>query len=119
MDPLTLAAQAVLVVTIGLGACGLFWPEWVMKLLNLAPEGGRQGFSEVRAVNGALFVGLGLAGLILPAPAAAVVGIGYLAAAFGRFVSIMLDGSGTRMIWRFFGFELAFGLILLVAYWPF
>ena len=107
----------ILLLTIILGGFGLIAPRWTMKLLNLAPEGGKQGFSEVRAVNGSMFIGLGLAGLLLPAPAAATVGFGYVAAACGRLVSIALDGSGTGMIWRFALFEALFGIGLIAWQW--
>lgn len=114
---LDLIATLVLIITALLGAIGLFRPRWTMTLLNLAPEGGQQGYSEVRAVNGAMFIGLAFAGLFLPAPAAAVVGFAYLAAALGRLSSIFLDGSGTGMIWRFFGVELLFAVILIASNW--
>jgi len=110
-------AYAILITTVILGGFGLFRPRWTMTLLNLAPEGGNQGYSEIRAVNGAMFVGLGLAGLLLPAPAAAVLGFAYLAAAGGRLCSIFLDDSGTRMIWRFVGVEFLFGVLLIASNW--
>lgn len=117
MSVLEITATVILLLTIFLGGFGLIAPRWTMKLLNLAPEGGKQGFSEVRAVNGAMFVGLGLAGLLLPSPAAAAVGCGYLAAAIGRLTSIALDGSGTGMIWRFALFEALFGIGLIASDW--
>jgi hypothetical protein len=76
---------------------------------------GPRGVTEVRAVLGGAFIGLGLAMLILnDANAYATVGIMYLVVAAVRLVSMFLDGSVVRSNWISLAFEIVFGLILVL-----
>lgn len=105
-----------MVLTIGFGTIGWLWPRYTMGVLDLTTDGSTLGLSEIRAASGALFVGLGLCGLLLRQPAAFVtVGAAYLGAATGRLTSILLDGSGSVTAWSFFAVEIGLGLYLAAA----
>jgi len=54
---------------------------------------GVRGVSEIRAVFGGLFIGLGLAPLFLGVPAYQMLGTGYLAIAAARVFSVLFDKS--------------------------
>lgn len=83
-----------MLATIAFGAIGWLKPRYTMDKLDLATAGSELGLSEIRAANGALFVGLGVAALAIQAPIAfAMVGFGYLGAAIGRLSSLILDKS--------------------------
>lgn len=106
----------VMVATIGFGLIGWLLPKRTMKMLGLSTVGKRLGISEIRAVNGALFVGLGVGAIALSEPIAfAVVGFAYAGAALGRLTSIVIDRSGTAASWCFFSVEAVFGGFLVFA----
>ena len=101
-------------VSIGLGAIGWFAPRYTMALLDLQPGGTSMGHSEIRAVSGALFVGLGLGALFLGEPFAyAMIGFAWAGAAIGRLTSILADPAPTRRTYNFFAVEAAVALTLL------
>ena len=104
-------------LTIGFGLIGWLAPGYTMAKLGLATVPGSEvGKSEIRAANGALFVGLGVGALALGAPVAwAALGCAYAGAALGRLTSIVVDGSGTALSWSFLAVEAALGLWLLLA----
>ncbi|MEI6028888.1 MAG: DUF4345 family protein [Betaproteobacteria bacterium] len=79
------------ILTIALGLLGLLAPLLAGRMVGLKPEGPR-GLSELRATYGGLFAGLGLACLVLQAPAAyAVAACAWLGAALARLASMALD----------------------------
>lgn len=105
--------------TIGFGAIGWLAPRYTMAVLDLATDGSALGLSEIRAASGALFVGLGLAALLLRDPLVfVVVGAAYAGAALGRATSIALDGSGSTTSWTFLAVEIAFAAWLILANLP-
>jgi hypothetical protein len=78
-------------LTIALGLLGLLAPLHAARMVGLKPESHR-GVSELRATYGGLFTGLGLACLVLQAPAAyAVAACAWLGAALARLVSMTVD----------------------------
>lgn len=80
-------------ITLGLGALGLLSPERAARLVGLKPEG-RRGLAELRATFGGLFAAMGLWVLVTQAPAAKLLlGVGWLGAAVGRAVSVVVDRS--------------------------
>lgn len=82
--------------TIATGIVSLFWPRSVYGFTGLRAEGGR-GITEIRAVLGAFFVGLGAAALIFNAPASyKMLGITYLLVAVTRTVSMFVGASVVR-----------------------
>jgi hypothetical protein len=104
----------VSVATIGFGLMSIVSPPAAERFTGLTANGPR-GISEIRAVLGGLFVGLGLAALIFRTPSAfGTVGIGYLIIAVVRGASIYFDHAATPTNWLSLGFELAFGILLLI-----
>lgn len=79
--------------------------------LNVA---GMRGVSEIRAVFGGLFIGLGLAPFFLGSAAYIMLGIGYLAIAAARTFSIVFDKSYAQSNWISLGIEIVFGVILVI-----
>ncbi len=103
-----------LVGTMATGLFALIRPQAVRGFTGLYPEGGR-GISEVRSVLGGLFIGLGAAPLVLAAAAAyRVVGIGYLAIAAVRGVSMFVDKAVIRSSIISLVVEIVFGVILIL-----
>jgi hypothetical protein len=79
------------ILTVALGLLGLLAPLHAGRMVGLKPEGPR-GLSELRATYGGLFAGLGLACLVLQAPAAyAVAASAWLSAALARLLSMAVD----------------------------
>jgi len=104
----------VSVATIGFGLMSIISPPAAERFTGLTAAGPR-GVSEIRAVLGGLFVGLGIAALVFRTPSAfGTVGIGYLAIGVVRAASIYFDKAPTPTNWLSLGFEIAFGVLLLV-----
>ena len=106
--------QIILAVgTIATGLISLIWPRSVQGFTGLNAPGPR-GISEIRAVLGGGFIGLGMAPLILGAPAYQMLGIAYLAIAVARIASIVLDRSYERSNWISLATEIVAGIILIL-----
>jgi len=104
----------VAVATMGFGIMSIVSPPAAERFTDLATTGPR-GVSEIRAVLGGLFVGLGLAALIYHTGTAfGTVGIGYLAIAVVRAASIYVDKAPTSSNWLSLAFEVVFGILLLL-----
>jgi len=104
----------VAVATIAFGAMSIVSPPAAERFTGLNAAGPR-GLSEIRAVLGGLFVGLGIAALIFRTPSAfGTVGIGYLAIAVVRAGSIYFDKAPTSSNWVSLAAEVVFGILLLV-----
>lgn len=105
----------LMLATIVFGLIGWLMPHYTMNKLGLALVAGRSvGMSEVRAVNGCLFVVIGIAALLIDDSLAyAMVGFMYAGAALGRLTSIVVDGSGEFLSFSFFAAELAFAAYLI------
>jgi hypothetical protein len=102
------------VLTIATGLISLIRPRAVLGFTGLAVPGGR-GVTEIRAILGGGFVGLGVAPLILNAPAAYIMlGITYLVIAAARVAGVVLDGSVERSNLISLGFEIVAGIILVL-----
>ncbi|MEL6951843.1 MAG: DUF4345 family protein [Pseudomonadota bacterium] len=106
----------IAIVSIGLGMCGWFAPRWTMQQLDMSSGPSNMAYTEVSAVSGCLFVGLGIGAIILNEPFAwLLMGACYAGAAVGRVTSIMRDNAGSRQSWTFFGTEAALGVWLILA----
>jgi hypothetical protein len=107
--------KAIMAVgTIATGLISLIWPRGVQGFTGLSAPGPR-GITEIRAVLGGGFVGLGLAPLILGAPAAyQMLGITYLVIAVARIAGIILDKSYEGSNWISLGVEIVAGIILIL-----
>ena len=103
-------------LTIVLGLMGWLAPRWTMQQLDIHAGPTNMAYTEVSAVSGCLFVGLGLGAIALNDPLAWVVlGIAYAGAAVGRVTSIFRDDAASRQSWTFFGCEAALGAWLILA----
>ncbi len=102
------------VATIATGLISVFLPRSVIGFTGLSPLGGR-GLTEIRAVLGGLFVALGAAPLILKVPQTfQMLGVGYLAVAAVRLVSMVIDRSFVQSNVISLVVELAFGAVLVL-----
>lgn len=99
--------------TIAVGAYSMLWPRRVRKFTGLDVENGR-GITEIRAVLGGFFVGLGLFAIILGGEAYRLLGATYWVVAAVRGVSMFVDDSVEQSNIVSIGSELALGLMLLV-----
>ena len=75
---------------------------------------GVRGVSEIRAIFGGLFIALGLAPLFLGATAYQMLGLGYLAIAVARTVSIVFDKSYAQSNLISLAIEIVFGVMLVI-----
>lgn len=108
--------------TAGTGLLALIKPTSVYGFTGLVAEGAR-GISEIRAIFGGLFIALGVVPFILGLPdlsgqlaqtAFQILGIGYLAIAVTRLVSIFLDKSMASSNFISLAIEIVFGIILIL-----
>lgn len=109
---LRLIAAAVTALT---GLLLVFWPARFSGFTGLAPDTAR-GLTEIRAAMGGLFTALGIAPIAFNSlPMYRMLGIGYLAIAVVRIVSMVVDGSiGEQSNWISLAVEVAFGVILII-----
>jgi len=101
--------------TIATGFISLFWPLSVTGFTGLSAPGPR-GITEIRAILGGLFIGIGVAPFILNNNVAAyrMMGIMYLAIAVARAVSIVIDKSAVQSNIISLVVEIIFGAILVL-----
>lgn len=99
--------------TAATGLLALVKPTAVYGFTGLTADGPR-GISEIRAIFGGLFIALGVAPFIFGELGYQVLGIGYLAIAFVRLVSIFLDKSTASSNLISLGIEIVFGIILIL-----
>ena len=100
--------------TVATGALALFAPRSTFGFTGLTAPGPR-GITEIRAVLGGLFIGLGLAPFILKHPAAyQMLGIAYLAIFAVRLVSLFVDRSFEQSNYISLAVEIALGVILIL-----
>ena len=104
------------VLTIALGLVGFLAPGFTMNKLALKPDGSNMGYTEIRAANGALFIGAGVGALFLSLPVAfAMVGFLYAGAAVGRITGILLNNASSKQSWGYFSAEAVLAIYLLIA----
>ena len=114
MTILEILKIATAVATILTGMVSLFWPLKVRGFTGLEVNGGR-GITEIRAILGGFFIGLGGALLILNDPAAYLtLGIAYLVVAVVRTISMFIDKSVVQSNVISVISELIFGVILII-----
>jgi hypothetical protein len=100
--------------TILTGLYSLLKPAAVTGFTGLSPVGGR-GITEIRSILGGLFIGLGIAILVLATREVyQALGIMYLAIAAVRLVSIFVDKSSVQSNWISLAVEIIFGIILMI-----
>ncbi len=113
MDFLTILKIIAALATAATGLLALVRPSAAYGFTGLNAAGGR-GVSEIRAVFGGLFIGLGAAPFFLGAAGYTMLGIGYLAIAAARTFSIIFDKSYAQSNWISLGIEIVFGVILVI-----
>jgi len=103
------------IATVATGALAFFAPRSVFGFTGLSAPGPR-GITEIRAVLGGLFIGLGLAPFVLRQNPATyrMLGIAYLAIAITRLISLFVDKSFEQSNTISLAVEIAFGLILVL-----
>ncbi len=100
--------------TIATGLISLIRPKAVQGFTGLSAPGPR-GITEIRAILGGGFIGLGMAALILGVPAAyQMLGLTYLAIAVARIFGIVLDRSFESSNWISLAVEVVAGIILIL-----
>lgn len=83
-------------ISIAAGLLGLVCPHPVSRVIGIHIPG-RLGLSEVRATYGGLFIGAGLAVLLIGSrDAALVLGAAWAGAFLARAVSFVIDASRTK-----------------------
>jgi hypothetical protein len=102
-----------LLATAASGLFVLLAPRKTVGFTGLEPIGGR-GVTELRAVLGGLFIALGLAPLVLGPTAVLMLGIGYLAIAAVRAISIVVDHSAVQSNIISLVSEIALGIVLVL-----
>jgi hypothetical protein len=97
------------------GIVSLFWPRRVVFLLTGLRSAGARGVTEIRAVQGGLFMGLGGAVLLSREPLAwRLLGLGYVGIASARTASMFADRTFDRTNVANLAAEVAAALILLL-----
>jgi hypothetical protein len=100
--------------TVATGLIALVRPRSIKGFTGLEAVNSR-GITEIRAVLGGLFIGLGLAPFILAGPAVyQAIGIMYLAIAIVRTVSMFLDKSVVQSNIISLAVEIVFGILLVL-----
>mgnify|MGYP005867446039 CR=1 FL=1 len=110
---------AAAVATVLVGAVSVFYPTRISGFTGLDVAGNARGITEVRAVLGGFFIGLGLAPLIWRShaePMYLMLGFAYLVVAGVRTVSMVVDGSVVQSNIISIVSEIALGVILV---WPY
>jgi hypothetical protein len=102
------------IATILTGMVSLFWPLRVRGFTGLEVNGGR-GVTEIRAILGGVFIGLGAAVLFLNDPVAyQTLGITYLVVAVIRTIAMFVDRSVVQSNIISVIAEVILGLILVL-----
>ena len=99
--------------TVATGLLALVKPTATYGFIGLNAIGVR-GVSEIRSIFGGLFIGLGLAPLFLGTPSFQMLGIGYLAIATARTISIVFDKSYAQSNLISLVTEIVLGIILVL-----
>jgi hypothetical protein len=102
------------IATIATGLISLIRPRSVQGFTGLTAPGPR-GVTEIRAVLGGAFIGLGVAPLIFNQPVAyQMLGATYLTIAVARIIGIALDRSFETSNLVSLAVEIVFGIILIL-----
>lgn len=111
---MSVAAYLGAAISIAAGILGLLWPRTVSRVIGLRIPG-RLGLSEVRATYGGLFIGAGLAVILIGnRDAALVLGAAWAGAFLARAVSFVIDHSRTKENIAGLAIEVAIALLLLL-----
>jgi hypothetical protein len=95
------------------GVLALVRPTAVYGFTGLTANGVR-GISEIRAIFGGLFIGLGVAAFFLGQTAYQMLGVAYLGIAVARLFSMVFDKSFAQSNIISLVIEIVFGAILIL-----
>lgn len=113
MSSLEILKNIAALGTIGTGLVSLIRPLAVRGFTGLEAQGAR-GITEIRAVLGGVFIGLGIAPFMFDSPVAyQTLGFMYLCVAVVRSVSMIIDRSIVASNLISVAFEIVFGVILV------
>jgi hypothetical protein len=113
MTVLLFLKYLALVLTIVTGALSILWPKSIKGFTGLEASSPR-ATSEIRAVMGGVFLGLGIAGFLLHTPEVyKMLGIGYAAIAVVRAISIPVDKAAEKSNIISLATEIVLALILI------
>ena len=111
---ITILQIIAVIGTILTGLYSLLAPTRIEGFTGIKTIGGR-GITEVRTIFGGLFIGLGLAAILLdPAVSYPMLGLMYVALAAVRAVSMVVDKSVERSNIISLIVEIIFGVILVL-----
>ena len=113
MDISTILKIIAALATVATGLLAFFKPSAAYGFIGLKADGAR-GVSEMRSIFGGLFIALGIAPLFLGATAYLMLGIGYLAIAVARSISIVFDKSYAQSNIISLIIEIVLGIILIL-----
>lgn len=113
MDILLVLKIIAALATVATGFFALLKPSAAYGFTGLSAEGVR-GLSEMRSIFGGLFIGLGIAPFLLGEAGYTMLGIGYVAIAVARAVSIVYDRSYAQSNIISLVTEIVLGIILVV-----
>ena len=113
MDILTILKIIAALATAATGLLAFFKPSAAYGFIGLNADGAR-GVSEIRSIFGGLFIALGIAPLFLGTTAYLMLGIGYLAIAVARTISIVFDKSYAQSNIISLIIEIILGIILVI-----
>ena len=113
LNILIIARIIAVLATAATGLLALIKPAAAYEFTGLNPTSVR-GVSEIRAIFGGLFIGLGLAPLFLGLVAYQLLGIGYLAITAARGFSILFDKSYAQSNLISLGIEIVLGIVLVI-----
>jgi hypothetical protein len=114
MNILKLIQIIAVIGTLLTGMLSLFWPKMAEGFTGLTAPGGR-GVTEIRAVLGGLFIGLGIAIFLLGTREVyQMLGIMYIAIGAVRAVSMVVDKSVEQSNIISLVVEIIFGVILVL-----
>ena len=110
---------ALTLLTVAFGAFGFLAPRYTAGALDLATTNSTMGLSELRAGSGGLFVVVGAWCLLTgSAEAYFALGVIYLGAGAGRFVSILIDSPPLKKAMLYLAFEWPPAAFLMWYNWP-
>ena len=109
-----IAKLVVAGITLIFGVWVILAPRKVLPLIGMSADGPR-GITETRVALGGIYVGSGLASLVLHEPAAFItIGLSYLVMALVRAIAIVLDRSVDGSNWASLGLEAVLAVLLLM-----
>ena len=115
MNILIILKAIAAIATAATGLLALIRPTAVYGFTGLVANGAR-GISEIRSIFGGLFIALGVAPFIFGQAGYQVLGVGYLAIAAVRLVSIFIDHSTDSSNLISLAIEIVFAVILLIGF---